>query len=158
MGELMPTAPAASVGPIREPLAGARSAARPILIADEDGKARASIDACLEALGLVNPRWFACNGDDAVEQLGRCVDGAPIPALVLLDAQMSGRPGLEVLRWIRAHPVLEAVPVILLDVTADVRAICHAYDSGVARYLVKPVAFAALGDVVRDLQMPWALV
>lgn len=132
---------------------------RPILVADGDEGARSMICACFDALGLVNPRWFAGDGDEAVEQLSRCAGVAGrVPALVLLDGLLAGRNGLEVLRWMRAQPDLDSVPVIMLNTTADVHAIRDAYDSGAASYLVKPVAFEALGDVVRSLAMPWTLL
>lgn len=132
---------------------------RPILVADGDEGARSLICACFDALGLVNPRMFVGDGDAAVEQLTLCAGAAKqVPALVLLDGLLAGRNGLEVLRWMRAQPSLDSVPVIMLNTTADVHAVRDAYDNGAASYLVKPVAFEALGDVVRSLAMPWTLL
>jgi CheY-like chemotaxis protein len=134
-------------------------AAAPILIVDDDDPTRLLIEASLSALRLANPAVMACDGDDAVRQLQPCLrNEAPVPVLVMLDGQMPGRSGLEVLRWMRQQPALRDVPVIMLTGVSDVDSIQDAYSSGAASYLVKPVAFGALADVIRGLQRPWALL
>lgn len=131
----------------------------PILIVDDDELSRLLIEASLSALGLANPTAMACDGDGAVRQLQPCLrDEAPVPVLVMLDGQMPGRSGLEVLRWMREQPTLRDVPTIMLTGMSDVDSIQDAYSSGAASYLVKPVAFGALADVIRGLQRPWALL
>jgi CheY-like chemotaxis protein len=133
--------------------------AAPILIVDDDDTSRLLIEASLSALRLANPAVMACDGDDAVRQLQPCLRSeAPVPVLVMLDGQMPGRSGLEVLRWMREQPALRDVPVIMLTAMSDVDSIQDAYSSGAASYLVKPVAFGALADVIRGLQRPWALL
>lgn len=131
----------------------------PIVIVDDDDASRILIEASLSALRLANPVVMACDGDDAVLQLQPCLrNEALVPALVMLDGQMPGRSGLEVLRWIREQPALLDVPVIMLTAMSDVDSIQDAYGSGAASYLVKPVAFEALADVIRGLQRPWVLL
>jgi CheY-like chemotaxis protein len=138
---------------------GAPLAVAPILIVDDDAASRLLIEASLSALRLANPVVMAGDGDDAVRQLQPCLrNEVPVPVLVMLDGQMPGRSGLEVLRWMREQPALRDVPVIMLTSMSDVASIQDAYSSGAASYLVKPVAFGALADVIRGLQRPWALL
>lgn len=133
--------------------------APPILLADDDEIALRLTETILDVLKLVNPRWIVGNGDDAVERLERCLRGeAPVPALVMLDGQMPGRSGLQILRWMREQPPLAGVPVIMLTGVSDVGSIRDAYDSGALSYLVKPVGFQALTDVLKGLQRPWLLL
>ena len=141
------------------PVTTAPLAVAPILIVDDDDPSRLLIEASLSALRLANPAVMACDGDDAVRQLQPCLrNEAPVPVLVMLDGQMPGRSGLEVLRWMRQQPALREVPAIMLTGMSDVDSIQNAYSSGAASYLVKPVAFGALADVIRGLQRPWALL
>ncbi len=141
------------------PVTTAPLAAAPILIVDDDDAARLLIEASLSALRLANPAVMACDGDDAVRQLQRCLrNEVPVPVLVMLDGQMPGRSGLEVLRWMRQQPALREVPAIMLTGMSDVDSIQDAYSNGAASYLVKPVAFEALADVIRGLRRPWALL
>src|SRR6266576_2126415 len=37
----------------------------------------------------------------------------PLPALILLDINLPGRPGLEVLEWIRQQSHFKSVPVLM---------------------------------------------
>ncbi len=130
-----------------------------ILVVDDDDMSRRLIDATLDALQLSNPRLHAVDGDDAVAQLSACARGElPVPALVLLDGQMPGRSGLHVLQWMREQPALQAVPVVMLTGVSDVESIRNAYDAGATSYLVKPVAFEALADVLRNLGTRWVLL
>ncbi len=154
----MDTAPS-QYKPLTPPVTAAPLTVAPILIVDDDDASRLLIEASLSALRLANPAVMACDGDDAVRQLQPCLrNEAPVPVLVMLDGQMPGRSGLEVLRWMREQPALRDVPAIMLTAMSDVDSIQDAYSSGVASYLVKPVAFGALADVIRGLHRPWALL
>jgi CheY-like chemotaxis protein len=60
------------------------------------------------------------------------------PSLVLLDVQMPGRSGLEVLQLIKADPSLAATRVILLTAKAQERDIEAGLIAGADFYLTKP--------------------
>jgi CheY-like chemotaxis protein len=60
------------------------------------------------------------------------------PALVLLDVQMPGQSGLEVLRLIKADPSLAATRVILLTAKAQETDIESGLIAGADFYLTKP--------------------
>jgi CheY-like chemotaxis protein len=81
----------------------------------------------------------ACDGDEAwsVIQKHR-------PALVLLDVQMPGRTGLEILRAIRSEPNLAATRVILLTASARESDISAGLAAGADSYLTKPFSPADL--------------
>ncbi len=58
------------------------------------------------------------SGEAAIRALGCCRNGAaggPLPDLVLLDLQLPGISGLDVLRLIRSTPALRALPVVILS-------------------------------------------
>lgn len=130
-----------------------------IVIVDDDGSCRLLVDAVLVAMLLENPRVALRDGDAAFAFLdGGVRTGQPPPALVILDSEMPGRSGVELLRWMRSTPELASVPVIMLTGTSDVASIRAAYDQDVASYLVKPVAYDALADVIRGLDRRWALL
>jgi CheY-like chemotaxis protein len=136
-----------------------RSADPEILIADDDESCRLVIDSILFALSVMNPRVQLRDGDEIVAHLeGGLAAKAAVPALVILDGSMPGRSGFEVLRWMRSTPALSSVPVVMLTGTSDVASIREAYEQGAASYLVKPVAFDALAEVIRGLDRPWLLL
>jgi CheY-like chemotaxis protein len=79
----------------------------------------------------------------------------PLPKLILLDLKMPRATGFEVLRWIRGTPGVSNIPVIVLsgsELQEDVR---RAYVGGANSYLVKPLGFEALVELVRNIHTVW---
>jgi len=136
----------------------AGTGARPVLIADDDPIARLLIAQYLAVLGLTNPLRPCASGDEVVAELERAAQGrGPLPALILLDGQMPGRSGMQVLAWIQATPAVAGIPVVMLSGQDQASDVNSAYTLGARSYLVKPVGFEALGAVIRDLGLPWQL-
>lgn len=125
----------------------------PIVIADDDRTARELVLRLFRKLNLVNPILAAEDGEQAIEMIE-----AAMPALILLDIDMPRSSGFDVLARIRARERLADVPVIMLTVTSNLADVDTAYALGVVSYLVKPVGFVALRDVVHELGLPWAVL
>lgn len=79
----------------------------------------------------------------------------PMPSLVLLDLKMPRMHGLEVLAWIRAHPMLKRMVVIVLTASNQLSEINKAYELGANSYLVKPVELSLLVEMVRGIGQYW---
>lgn len=135
-----------------------------ILVAEDDAQHRLLIRAALAAAKLANPVQLVSDGDAAIAYLAGGGDYAdrdryPLPVLVLLDVHMPGASGLEVLAWLRARSGrLGQIPTVLLTASDDEADIDGAFAAGATSYLVKPVGFDALLDVVRTLGLPWMLL
>jgi len=88
----------------------------------------------------------AANGLEAVERL------ATVPtALMVLDLNMPDMHGLDVLRFVRRHPVYHALPVIVLTTRDDPASERAATEAGATMYLTKPFAPAVLVSRVRSV-------
>ena len=104
---------------------------RTVLIADDESSIRLLVHATIES-------------DDYT--VVEAADGAQAwaltkelkPSLVLLDVQMPGQSGLEVLRSIKADPTLKATRVILLTSKAQEDDIEVGLIAGADFYLTKP--------------------
>lgn len=127
--------------------------AAPIMIIDDDELARELIVLFLRKMGLRNRIVIAVDGDQALEVLTRM----PEPALVLLDLELPGRSGLDVLEWLRSRGDVR-LPVVALTGSTELADIDRAFELGITSYLVKPVGVAALTDVIRGLHLPWQLL
>ena len=134
-----------------------------ILLVEDDEN---DLDLFMRAYGksrMLNPVQRAANGDDAVAYLegtGKFADRGtyPVPVLVLLDLKLPRRSGLEVLSWIRGQAGLKRLPVVMLTSSRDSGDINRAYDLGANSYLVKPVEFENLLDLIRSLNMYWLVL
>jgi CheY-like chemotaxis protein len=108
--------------------------------------------------GLASPAHVE-DGEAAVAYLAQSVEGdqAPnrLPALVLLDLKLPRKSGLEVLAWLRGHDILGRLPVVVLTSSREAPDVRRAYDLGANSYLVKPVGFEALRQLVETLGLYW---
>ncbi|MGV3774447.1 MAG: response regulator [Verrucomicrobiales bacterium] len=79
----------------------------------------------------------------------------PLPNLALLDLKMPRKSGLEVLQWVRSQPELKRLIVVVFTSSKHDEDINRAYDYGANSYLVKPVGFDALVQLVKTLDEYW---
>jgi CheY-like chemotaxis protein len=112
---------------------------------------------------LANPIHVVGDGDSAVDYLsggGAYADRQqfPLPVLILLDIKLPRRTGLEVLEWLRAQRTLKRIPVVVLTSSQQDRDVNAAYDTGANSYLVKPVEFDGLQQMIKTLHLYWLML
>ncbi len=79
----------------------------------------------------------------------------PLPGLILLDLNMPKKDGREALREIKADPTLRRIPIVVLTTSKAEEDIIRTYDLGVSSFIVKPVAFESLIEVMKTLSRYW---
>lgn len=130
-----------------------------ILMADDDeDDRRLTREALLEGR-LANDLRFVENGEELMEYLRRQGKFAgtevPRPGLILLDLNMPRKDGRTVLKEIKGDPELRQIPVVVLTTSQADEDIYRSYDLGVNSYIVKPVTFDALVDILQTLEKYW---
>jgi two-component system chemotaxis response regulator CheY len=116
-----------------------------ILIVDDSATIRRMVAASLRGLGDVSFAE-AASGLEAVERLAM----APT-ALMVLDLNMPDMHGLDVLRFVRRHPVYHGLPIIVLTTRNDPASERAATEAGATAYLTKPFAPDTLASHVRSM-------
>jgi CheY-like chemotaxis protein len=79
----------------------------------------------------------------------------PRPSFMLLDLKLPRLSGFEVLEWLRGQPGLRRLPVVVLTSSKESGDVDRAYELGANSYLVKPVQFDAMTEIVRSLGLYW---
>jgi CheY-like chemotaxis protein len=102
-----------------------------VVIADDESSMRLLVHATIESDDYTVLE--ACDGAEAWTMVKQYR-----PSLVLLDVQMPGQSGLDVLRLIKADPTLEKTRVILLTAKAQETDIEEGLIAGADFYLTKP--------------------
>jgi CheY-like chemotaxis protein len=123
-----------------------------LLVEDSFGDAALAREAFAGAK-LANHLLIAADGEEALRALNAM--DRPRPDLILLDLNLPRMSGLEVLKAIKASPSLREIPVVVLtgsDASADVR---ESYALGANAYIVKPVHFERLEEIVTALERFW---
>jgi CheY-like chemotaxis protein len=131
-----------------------------ILMADDDPDDRLLTADALKEARLINDIRFVENGVELLEYLRRQGKfappaDAPRPGLILLDLNMPKMDGRTVLKEIKQDPDLRMLPVVILTTSKDDEDVYKSYDLGVNSYIVKPVTFEALVDILQTLEKYW---
>jgi CheY-like chemotaxis protein len=130
-----------------------------ILMADDDDDDRRLTKEALMEGRLVNDLRFVENGEELLEYLRRqgpyANVEAPRPGLILLDLNMPRKDGRTVLKEIKSDPELRQIPVVVLTTSKADEDVFKSYDLGVNSYIVKPVTFEALVDILQTLEKYW---
>jgi len=123
------------------------------------------IELTLEAIKenqIANPIVVVNDGIEALEYL-RCEgpyrDRKPgNPSMVLLDLKMPRMDGLEFLAIVKKDEKFRRIPVIMLTASREERDLIKGYNLGVNAYVVKPLDYISLIDVVKQNGVFWAII
>lgn len=108
----------------------------------------------LHDLGLASVH--AATGDEALRLL-RAWDGPP-PSLILLDHEMPGASGIDVLDAVRADPRLEDVPVALFSSAAAPQTTEAAFEHRADSVVQKPRGLQEFHEVLTAMARHWTVV
>ncbi|MEI2653767.1 MAG: response regulator [Microthrixaceae bacterium] len=97
------------------------------------------------------------SGDEALSRLGVGSPGAPArtPRLILLDLNLPGLDGREVLGAIRADHHYEDVPIVIFSTSRSPDDIAQTTAAGADDYVVKPLRYVDLLTVVAGITERW---
>jgi CheY-like chemotaxis protein len=133
----------------------------PVLLAEDNPNDVVLIRRALEESKALNPLQVVGDGGEAIRYLageGNFADRStyPFPVLFLLDLKMPVVDGLEVLRWLHAHPDIPGrLPVVVLSSTELPDETQVAYAMDIQACIVKPLGYAELRERIRILKEYW---
>jgi CheY-like chemotaxis protein len=137
------------------------SSLKRILLVEDSSRDAELVLTALAEHHLANEVVHVRDGADAMDYLyrrGKFTDRCTgEPAVVLLDLKMPRVDGLEVLRQIKADPVLRIIPVVMMTSSREEQDLLKSYQLGVNAYVVKPVHFHELVDAVKNVGAFWAV-
>jgi len=130
-----------------------------LLVEDSPEDVEATIRS-FKRFGVANVIYHCKDGDDALDFLyhrGEYADlkSSPRPAIILLDLNMPGTDGREVLAQIKKDQSLQTIPVVVLTTSSDVRDIDKCYHEGANSYIQKPVDLPKYIEAIQRLSEYW---
>lgn len=129
-----------------------------ILLIEDNPKDVLLMQRAVRKAGIANPLQVVNDGDAAVLYLSGQApyndrNSYPLPVLILLDLKLPRRSGAEVLTCLRQQPGIKRLPVVVLTASQEYIDINNVYDLGVNAYILKPVAFNDLVEIVKTLNL-----
>lgn len=130
---------------------------RTILLVEDNPDDEALTLRAFEKSNIRNDVVVMRDGAEALAYLLPDGDGAPRPALILLDLNLPKVGGLEVLRKMQAHERTRLIPVVVLTSSKLDEDVLDSYRSGANAYVRKPVKFSEFVEAVSALGVFWLL-
>jgi signal transduction histidine kinase/DNA-binding response OmpR family regulator len=119
----------------------------PILIIDDNATNRRILSE-LTCQWKMKPH-MCDSGESGLAELSRAASEGNPYHLVLLDEQMPGMDGMEVLDRIRRNAVLQSVTIMMLTSCDQVTSAARCRQMGVESYLIKPISSSDLLESIR---------
>lgn len=113
------------------------------------------VERALHERGARHRLEWSADGRAALERLR---SGRDRVDLVLLDLNLPGVDGLEVLGAIRADPALRPLPVVVLSSSRRDEDVARAYQAGANTCVQKPAEFGPYCDLLATLLHYWSEV
>lgn len=132
----------------------------PILIIEDSPDDYEAFSRGLSKAGFDNPLYHCMDGEDALDFLHQrnqysSNQDTPKPGIILLDLNMPGVDGREVLRTIKEDPELSKIPVLVLTTSIDAKDIDYCYELGANSYIQKPVDHAGFMEAIERIGEYW---
>jgi CheY-like chemotaxis protein len=136
---------------------------RTILHIEDDPNDVLLLEHACRKMGVTCDIKRVADGEEGIQYLAGTGDFAdrdrfPFPELILLDLKMPRLNGFDVLAWRREHEEFKTVPVIVLSSSNHEMDVKRAYELGVNSYLMKPVSFDCLCDLIKSVCDYWLTI
>jgi len=136
------------------------STAVTIHMCDDDPDDQLLVTDALHEAKLATPIDFTSNGKELLQYLNReapyeHMKGKPLPGIILLDLNMPVMDGREVLAKIKSNEKLKSIPIIVLTTSKAEEDIARTYDMGVNSFIIKPVSFENLVEMIQSVTDYW---
>ena len=130
-----------------------------ILLVEDSDEDFITVQRAFQKAGAKNNLFRLKTGDLAVKYLLRKDEYSDLtdelPGVILLDLNLPGLDGREVLRIIKTEESLKRIPVIVLTTSGDQMDIDACYEIGANSYIQKPVEFTGFVSALSMLTDYW---
>lgn len=115
----------------------------PILFVEDSDADYFVATRALRKVEFPNPIHRCLDGDDALDYLFKTGAyasklAAPVPGLILLDLNLPGTDGREVLQRIKSADSLKSIPVVVFTTSSNHADVDRCYRQGASSYIQKP--------------------
>jgi CheY-like chemotaxis protein len=134
--------------------------ASPLLIVEDSDEDYSTFLRIVRECEFQRPVYRACDGEDALDYLyqrGHYGDPqiAPRPAVIVMDLNLPGTDGREVIEQVKQDQSLKDIPIVVLTTSSNPRDVDSCYQFGINSYMLKPIGVPALRRTIKDFLHYW---
>ncbi len=123
-------------------IAGSLMNTTKILLVDDDLEDREIITDALDDLGYRSAFHLEENGEKALQFLGSLHTSGQLPKIVILDLNMPGMNGTQMLRQLKSDERFKEIPVIIYSTSLNNIERDECLALGAYAYIIKPVSYS----------------
>jgi len=127
-----------------------------LIVEDNPSDVRLIREAFTDSMSQGNFSVFG-DGETALEHLKK-IEPENLhtrPDLIILDLNLPGKSGLEVLKEIKSHPSLKSIPVVVLTSSNSDEHVSQSYKLSANCFITKPNDYGEFVDVVKTVSDFW---
>lgn len=128
-----------------------------MLVEDDFGHARL-IQKNLQRAGCVDTLIHFNDGQEAMNHLFANDDCQNLPSLVLLDLNIPGCDGFQILERIKSTPRTHSIPVVIVSTTDSPNEMARCYDLGCNLFVTKPVDYQKFSETIQKLGLLLSII
>ncbi len=131
----------------------------PLLIAEDSDEDFEVLELLMQQMQVRNPIYRCTNGDKVLDFVYKDGEGLQPsiqrPSVILLDLNLPGTDGREVLEQLKQDQILREIPIVVFTTSSNPRDIEFCYENGANGYLIKPVDSDELERTVQAFVDYW---
>ena len=132
----------------------------PLLIAEDSDEDFEVLQLLMQQMEVQNPIYRCTNGDKVLDFLYQDGDYhntefAPRPSVILLDLNLPGTDGRDVLEQLKQDQNFKEIPIIVFTTSSNPKDVEFCYQKGANGYLIKPVDSDELEKTVQAFVDYW---
>lgn len=131
-----------------------------LLVVEDSDEDFVAFERIVRRSSFTCPIYRCDDGDQALDFLlhtGEYTnpDSVPRPSLILLDLNLPGTDGREVLGEVKQHEDLKTIPILVFTTSSNPKDIEICYEKGVNGYIIKPIDIQKLTRTIQLIVEYW---
>ncbi|WP_017654493.1 response regulator [Fortiea contorta] len=136
---------------------------QPLLVVEDSNEDFKMLQRLMRRLAVQNPIYRCTSGDEVLDFLYRegnysSPNVAPRPSVILLDLNLPGIDGREILGRLKQDHSLKKIPIVVFSTSSNPQDVELCYQKGANGYLVKPMDAQELQKIVQAFVDYWLQV
>jgi CheY-like chemotaxis protein len=132
----------------------------PLLVVEDSNEDFRMLQRLMRRMAVQNPIYRCTNGDEVLEflyQEGNYQDPnrAPRPSVILLDLNLPGIDGRDILERLKLDRSLRKIPIVVFTTSSNPKDVEFCYQKGANGYLIKPINAQELQKTIQAFVNYW---
>ena len=131
-----------------------QTALHTVFMVDDDPDDRQIVSDAFEEIEMPTAISLLKSGNELMEKLENST-GFHLPSIILLDLNMPGKDGREILKEVKGNKLLRQIPVIIFTTSSHDKDRQTCYELGANCFVTKPTSYNILLETIESIVRLW---